>query len=282
MDTTRFEDALARLRDDPRVAAVLVALVGVAALFALEARDGLAAGVPTAPRGAEAAAQDAPGAAQAIGATAGSSGRSGGGSGGSAVAQAGPGSTDPSVQGAGGAGEAGHATSADGSPTVDPTTTTATVVIHVVGAVRRAGVVSLPADARVEDAIAAVGGAGPRADLARLNLAAHLVDGVRIEVPRRGRPLQPAVADPAATLPGAAGVGGAAGSGAVPSPEAPLSLNAASAAQLELLPGIGPSLAAAIVEERDRLGGFSSVDDLKRVRGIGEQRFADLRELVTL
>jgi competence protein ComEA len=50
--------------------------------------------------------------------------------------------------------------------------------------------------------------------------------------------------------------------------------------QLESLPGIGPALASAIIAERDRRGGFRSVNELREVRGIGEQRFADLRERV--
>ena len=63
---------------------------------------------------------------------------------------------------------------------------------------------------------------------------------------------------------------------------APVNLNTATQAQLEALPGIGPSLAQAIIQERDREGGFHSVEDLRRVRGIGDVRFAQLRPLVTL
>jgi competence protein ComEA len=159
------------------------------------------------------------------------------------------------------------------------TTTVAVFVVDVVGAVRHAGVVSLPGSARVIDAVAAAGGALPTADLDRLNLAAHLVDGMRIAVPRRG-----VGSDPAGPTsdPGAAPATGASGSGGPPTPSTPLSFNIATEAQLESLPGIGPSLAQAIVQERDREGGFHSVDDLRRVRGIGDVRFAQLRPLVTL
>jgi competence protein ComEA len=163
---------------------------------------------------------------------------------------------------------------ASSSPSV--ATTAATVFfIDVGGAVRRPGVVSLPASARVIDALTAAGGALPNAELDRINLAAHLIDGMRIAVPRRGAPT-----DPAAPT----GVGGAitGGAGEAPSASAPLDLNAATQAQLEALPGIGPSLARAIIQERDREGGFKTVEDLRRVRGIGDVRFAQLRELVTV
>jgi competence protein ComEA len=62
----------------------------------------------------------------------------------------------------------------------------------------------------------------------------------------------------------------------------PINLNTATQAELETLPGIGPTLAQAIVAERDRSGGFRSVEDLRRVRGIGDARFAQVRPLVTV
>jgi competence protein ComEA len=160
-------------------------------------------------------------------------------------------------------------------------TTVAVFVVDVVGAVRHAGVVSLPGTARVIDAVTAAGGALANADLDRINLAAHLVDGMRIAVPRRGVASDPA--GPTADPGGVAGAGGAGdAAGGAPTPAAPLDLNTATEAQLETLPGIGPSLAHAIAQEREREGGFHSVDDLRRVRGIGDVRFAQLRPLVTV
>ena len=61
-----------------------------------------------------------------------------------------------------------------------------------------------------------------------------------------------------------------------------MNLNTATSADLDTLPGIGPTLAAAILRERERRGGFTSVDQLRDVRGIGEKRFADLKDLVTV
>lgn len=153
-------------------------------------------------------------------------------------------------------------------------TASSVVIVHVAGAVARPGVVSLSAGARVVDAIDAAGGPRADADLDRLNLAAPVADGDRVLVARVGDPPTPSLPtggardadDPA----GAAGTIG------------PIDLNTATLADLEELPGIGPTLAAAIIAERDRRGGFGSVDDLRSVRGIGEARFADLRDLVVV
>jgi competence protein ComEA len=123
----------------------------------------------------------------------------------------------------------------------------------------------------VIDALEAVGGGVLGADLDRLNLAAKLTDGERVAVPKVGE--QP----PAEILGDGAAAGGAAGT---PTAGAPLDLNSATPAQLDQLPGIGPSLAAAIVAERTKRGGFGSVNDLRSVRGIGDGRFADLAPLV--
>jgi competence protein ComEA len=158
------------------------------------------------------------------------------------------------------------------------TTTTrpvAPIVVDVVGAVRRGGVVRLRAGARVIDAITAAGGATAAADLTRLNLAAALADGARVAVPQLGGSA-PAV-DPAAVV-GAP----AAGSGGAPTAGAPVDLNTANAEQLDALPGVGPATAAAIIKDRETHGPFRSVGDLGRVRGIGDAKLEQLRDLVTV
>ena len=148
------------------------------------------------------------------------------------------------------------------------------LVVHVAGAVAHPGVVELSANARVIDAVEAVGGALPDGDLDRLNLAAKVVDGERVYVARVGQ-ADPGVVDDA----GSAGGNTGAGDGA---PGGKVNLNTASEAQLEALPGIGPSFAAAIIAERQRRGGFKSVNDLRSVRGIGDKRFTQLQPLVTV
>lgn len=142
--------------------------------------------------------------------------------------------------------------------------------VHVAGAVRRPGLYRLPASARVAVALERAGGPKRRADLAAINLAATVEDGQQIRVPRAGE-------RPAA--PGEPGGGGATG-GAGGSTGAKLSLASATVDQLDQLDGIGPTLAKRIVEYREKEGGFKSVEELREVEGIGEKRFAALREAV--
>ena len=172
-------------------------------------------------------------------------------------------------------------TSAAPTTTAYVTTSTAVVeiVVDVVGAVRVPGVVTLPVDARVVDAIRAAGGTAAGADLVRLNLAAKLADGARVAVPLLGAP--PPAVDPGAVTGSVDPVGGATSGDGTPD-GGPMNVNIASAEELEALPGIGPTLAGAIVDDRERNGPFTSVDDLDRVPGIGDGRLAPLRDLVTV
>ncbi|PZE66670.1 MULTISPECIES: ComEA family DNA-binding protein [unclassified Curtobacterium] len=160
------------------------------------------------------------------------------------------------------------------------------VVVHVLGAVRRSGVVELPASSRVGDALESAGGANDDADLDRLNLARVLTDGERLYVPRVGQQEVPealgpmadgAAAGPTATA-GAGSGGGSAGTGGEES--AVVDLNTADQAVLETLPGIGPGLAGRIIAWRDEHGRFTAVEDLLDVSGIGDVRFAELRDRV--
>jgi competence protein ComEA len=165
-------------------------------------------------------------------------------------------------------------TLADATATSGAKGAPATIAVHVAGAVQHPGVVELRTGARVIDAVEAVGGALAEGDLDRLNLAAKVTDGQRVYVAKVGQ------SDPGA-------VGDATGANGVDEPGAgttggKVNLNTASQAQLEELPGIGPTYAEAIIAERQRRGGFTSVNDLRSVRGIGDKRFAELAPLVTV
>ncbi|MEW2034343.1 ComEA family DNA-binding protein [Streptomyces roseifaciens] len=153
------------------------------------------------------------------------------------------------------------------------------VVVDVAGKVRRPGVLRLPPGSRVADALAAAGGARPGADTTGINRARVLVDGEQIVVGAPGATAAPGSPGSSA----ASGAPAAAGAPAVPggpAPGAPLSLNAATAEQLDALPGVGPVLARHILDYRAQHGGFRSVEELRRVNGIGSRRFTDLRPLV--
>lgn len=160
---------------------------------------------------------------------------------------------------------AGVALVAPATPTASPTTS---IVVHVAGAVHKPGVYSFPSGSRVGDAIIAAGGAAPGADINSINLARPLADGERVWIPRKGETPPPEASG------ASAGPGGAAGG--------KVNINAASAAQLEDLPGIGPALAERIVEYRTQHGPFRTIRDLMKVTGIGEKKFAALEDYVTV
>jgi len=149
------------------------------------------------------------------------------------------------------------------------------LVVHVVGAVRQPGLYRLREGARVADAVARAGGATRGAELAALNLAAPLVDGVQVLVPRRLE--ASGVGGATSGDPSAVEAAGASNAGIGPK----LSLSSATADQLDELPGVGPITAQKILDYRAEHGPFRSVDDLDAVPGIGPTRIEQLRDLVT-
>jgi competence protein ComEA len=148
-----------------------------------------------------------------------------------------------------------------GRPAAEPE-----VLVQVAGEVGRPGVYRVPAGSRVNDAVARAGGLARRADPAGVNLVARVQDGQQVVVPRRG------AGGAAVTEVGASGGASAAAA------TGPVSLSSATVAQLDTLDGIGPTLAQRIVEYRQSHGGFSSIDQLRQVDGIGEKRFAALKK----
>jgi competence protein ComEA len=137
--------------------------------------------------------------------------------------------------------------------------TSGTVVVSVVGLVARPGLQTLPTGSRVADAVAAAGGLLTEADPASVNMAALLTDGQQLAV----------------GVPGA-GSGGQPAGGGSGAPAGPVNLNAATVAELDALPGIGPVLAQRIVDYRTQHGPFSAVDQLDDVPGIGPALYARL------
>ncbi|MEO8694296.1 MAG: helix-hairpin-helix domain-containing protein [Acidimicrobiales bacterium] len=141
----------------------------------------------------------------------------------------------------------------------------AEVVVHVAGAVVSPGVYRLSDGARTIDAISAAGGARSDADVARVNLAARLSDGLRVYVPTIGETAAPIVD----------GSSDAA-------PQGPVNLNAATADQLDALPGVGPATATAIIAYRREHGPFASIEQLLEVPGIGPSKLAQIRALIVV
>ena len=150
-------------------------------------------------------------------------------------------------------------------PAADP------VFVHIDGAVVAPGVYELTgALPRVNDAVMAAGGLAGDANTSALNLAAVLSDGEKIHVPRQGE----------AMAAGQTSSGAASGPDAGGSSSGLININTATVEELDSLPGIGPSTAAAIVEDRERNGPFASPEDLMRVSGIGEGKFSKLKDQI--
>ncbi len=208
------------------------------------------------------------------------------------------------VAGSGASGEAGQpggATGGSGDPgsaEADSAAASAeeapaeVLTVHVAGAVARPGVYCLPAGSRVVDAVNAAGGPTAAADPNAVNLARPLADGERFYLPTRAevKSLGPG----SVTWPGAAsGQAGASGvgpsgpgdllvSGGAGGARGKVDLNSATLAELDSLPGIGPTLAARIVQYRTENGPFASPEELLNVSGIGEKKLAEIRDLVTV
>ena len=149
--------------------------------------------------------------------------------------------------------------------------TPASALVHVAGAVRHPGVYRLSDGARVKDAVRRAGGPRRGADVNAINLAAKVADGQQVVVPRRAA---------AGAFAGSAPVPGPEAAGGGGPPAAPISLNSATAAQLDTLDGVGPATAQKILDWRREHGGFRTVDDLGEVPGIGPKRLAALRDKV--
>ncbi|MFM5904565.1 MAG: helix-hairpin-helix domain-containing protein [Micrococcales bacterium] len=135
----------------------------------------------------------------------------------------------------------------------------ATIFVHVVGQVVNPGIYELEPGARVIDAVAAAKGFTAKAAQESVNLARPVTDGEQIQVQARGQ----------VSLSGS-------------SAPSKISLNTATAQQLETLPGIGPALAGRIVDYRNNNGGFQALADLAKVSGLGPKLIAGIKDLVTL
>lgn len=162
----------------------------------------------------------------------------------------------------------------DGDPSSDSKRASAAseVYVDVGGAVVTPGVYRLREGARVAQAIDAAGGLTPEADVAGLNRASKVTDGQKIHVPTVGEQ-QASIAE--------AGVdGGTSASSGVSGVTGLVNINTASAAELQTLSGIGPSMAQSIIDERTKNGAFASVDDLMRVSGIGEKKLAKIKDCI--
>lgn len=143
------------------------------------------------------------------------------------------------------------------------------IIVDVAGAVERPSVVQLHEGDRVQDAIDAADGLAQDADVSRVNRAAKLIDGQQVYIPHEGE-------DASVQTQGSASGGGSETAGA----SQIVNINMATAEELDALPGIGPSTAQSIIEDREANGPFSSPEDLMRVSGIGEKKYEKLKSSI--
>ncbi len=156
------------------------------------------------------------------------------------------------------------------SPSPDSSAESLVLVVDVSGAVVNPGVYDLKEGARVDDAIQAAGGLAEDADTSALNRASLLSDGMKITVPRQGEVVPEA----------SSGAEGAPASPASSAAKSLVNINTASAEELQTLNGVGPSTAEAIIAEREENGLFATTEDLMRVSGIGEKKFAKIKDAI--
>lgn len=146
-----------------------------------------------------------------------------------------------------------------------PTPIPARIVVYVCGAVVNPDVYSLLEGSRVKEAVEAAGGFTAKADRVRINLARRLSDGEQVYVPKIGEEALPV----APTAPS----GQAGGK---------ININTATAEELDTLPGIGPAYAERIIRHREEFGPFKKIEDIKKVRGIGDAAFEEIKDLITV
>lgn len=159
-------------------------------------------------------------------------------------------------------------TAADAAAEADAEETT--IVVHVDGAVAEPGVYELPSGSRANDAVIAAGGLLDDADTSTINLAATLSDGEKLYIPTEGEEVTVSTTSTSTTT-----------STSDDSSETELiNINTATAEELDELPGIGEATAAAIIEDRETNGEFTSIEDIMRVSGIGEAKFANIKDLI--
>lgn len=183
----------------------------------------------------------------------------------------------PGGGGAGLASSAGPASSG-GATSGGDTAGSGQIVVDVDGAVAHPGLYKLPADSRVQAALAAAGGLSPQADVHRINRAAKLHDGQKLYVLSQGESTPPLAASSGQGCEGQActsAEGGVAGSDA--EGQGLVNINTANATQLTQLPGVGPAIAQKIIDYRTANGPFTSVDDLTKVPGIGAAKLAQIK-----
>lgn len=154
------------------------------------------------------------------------------------------------------------------------------VIIHITGSVKNPGIVKLKEGSRIEDAIESAGGLTENADITKVNLAYVVEDGTKIKIPSAS---EEDIGDED-IIDSKSGDNIIIEENAVPSNNSPqtININKATEKEFETLPGIGPSLASKIIEYRNQNGKFESIEDIKNVNGIGDNKYEKIKDLITV
>ena len=146
------------------------------------------------------------------------------------------------------------------------------IIVHIAGAVKKSGIVKLQEGSRIEDAIKLAGGLSDDADITNINLAYVIEDGTKIRIPSKK---DEEIQKEQYIIPD---------SGIETEDKTNLSniinINKANQTELESLSGIGPSLATRIIEYREQNGNFKSIEDIKNVSGIGDNKFENIKSYI--
>lgn len=153
------------------------------------------------------------------------------------------------------------------------------IIVHITGAVNKGGIVTLEENSRVADAIEAAGGLKEDADINKINLAYILEDGVKIKIPSINDKEENEEKENTQDIEIVENVPeGNSNSGNIKTGK--ININKASQIELETLPGIGPSIALKIINYRNENGKFSSIDDLKKINGVGDSKYENIKNLI--
>lgn len=142
--------------------------------------------------------------------------------------------------------------------------------VYICGAVKNPGVYTLKKDTRLADALSLAGGTIPEADLDRINLAKKLTDEEKVYIPKKGEKIEEEQVTGTSSMNQGTSISGK------------VNINTATTAELDTLPGIGPSYAQRIIDYRNKNGGFKDIEEVKNVSGIGDKRFENIKDMITV
>ena len=153
------------------------------------------------------------------------------------------------------------------------------IAVHIIGEVKKGGIIYLPKGARIIDAIEEAGGETEEADLSQVNLAYELQDGQKIYIPNKNEQISEYITSNSGNN---VIIEGNSSQNQKEGENEKVNINTANQTELDSLPGIGASLAQRIIEYREENGDFKSIEEIQNVKGIGDSKYADIKDKITI